>query len=106
MKIDLTELIVAMIGLLASIITAYLVPWIKRNTSDRQQKVIGAWVSVAIQAAEQLYGSGSGVEKKAYVMRYLKEKGFSVDDTVVEAYVYKLLHEKKERNDDILSDEV
>ena len=53
------------------------------------------WVTVAVEAAEQLYvGSGRGAEKKAYVVQFLQEKGFTLDpdslDKLIEAAVFNL----------------
>lgn len=53
------------------------------------------WVTVAVEAAEQLYtGSGRGAEKKAYVVEFLNSKGFKIDaetlDKLIEAAVFNL----------------
>ena len=43
-----------------------------------------AWVKIGVAAAEQLYkGAGRGEEKKQYVIDFLKQKGFKVDEESV-----------------------
>ena len=78
MTIDLTSIANAVIALIAAIITAFVIPWIRSKTT-----------------AEQLYtGSGRGAEKKAYVVEFLNSKGFKIDaetlDKLIEAAVFNL----------------
>lgn len=88
--IDLTPLFQAVIALLASIITLRLIPWIKSKTTEKQQDLLRAAVSVAVYAAEQLYGTGNGKEKLLYVKGKLAEKGYKVDIDEIEAAVREL----------------
>jgi hypothetical protein len=69
MNIDLTPLLQAVIALLAAIITAKLIPWIKAHTNQQQQILMKATVDILVSAAEQLFGAGKGPEKLAYVSR-------------------------------------
>ena len=92
---DITPIIEAVAALIGVIITCVLIPYIKSKTTTEQQKEINAWVKIAVSAAEQLFtGSGSGEEKKAYVIAWLKERGITVDeaelDALIEAAVYEL----------------
>lgn len=89
---DITPIVEAVIALAAALITAFVIPWIKAKTSAAQRDNIGAWVSIAVTAAEQLItGSGRGEEKKEYVLKFLQEKGFSIDadslDKMIESTV-------------------
>ena len=92
---DITVIIEAVFALLAAIITAIVIPYIKSKTTASQQAEINAWVIFAVTAAEQIYtGSGRGEEKKAYVLNWLQEHGITVDaeklDALIEAAVYDL----------------
>lgn len=92
---DITPIIEAVAALIAALITAFLVPYIKSKTTAEQQKEINAWVKIAVSAAEQIYvGSGRGEEKKAYVLEWLRAHGVTVDDekldAMIEAAVYEL----------------
>ena len=92
---DITTIIESVFMLLAAIITAIVIPYIKSKTTASQQAEINAWVKIAVTAAEQIYtGSGKGEEKKAYVLNWLREHGITVDtdklDALIEAAVYEL----------------
>lgn len=87
MNIDLTPIIQAVIALIAAIITAKVIPWIKAKTTNEQQKLIAATVKTLVFGAEQLYGAGFGKEKLEYVHTKLYEQGFDVDRAVIEAAV-------------------
>ena len=90
MTIDLNMIIEAVIMLIAAIISAVVIPWIRSKTSAAQFEQIEMWVTVAVEAAEQIYtGSGRGAEKKAYVIDFLTEKGFKMDK-LIEAAVFDL----------------
>lgn len=88
--IDLTPLFQAVIAFLAALVTYKLVPWVQARTTAQQQELLRAAVSVAVYAAEQLYGAGSGKEKLMYVKGQLAKKGFRVDIDEIEAAVREL----------------
>ena len=88
--IDLTPIFQALIALLASVITIKVIPWIKARTTAQQQEMLRAAVSVAVFAAEQLYGAGKGHEKLMYVKGQLARKEFHVDIDEIEAAVQDL----------------
>ena len=92
---DITTIIEAAAALVAAVITAVVIPYIKSRTTAQQQAEINAWVKIAVTAAEQIYrGSGRGEEKKEYVINWLREHGMTVDesklDALIEAAVYDL----------------
>lgn len=94
MNIDYTELLQAVIALLATLITTFVIPLIRKKLSAEKTEELKKWVGVAVKAAEQLYGSKTGQEKKEYVVAFLMSKGivFDVDEVnaMIEAEVYKL----------------
>ena len=85
--IDLTPIIEALVGLLASLITVWLIPWIKARTTNEQQATIRATVRTLVFAAEQMYGAGNGEEKLAYVVDQLMLKGITVNRAEIEAAI-------------------
>lgn len=87
MNIDLTPIIQAIIALIAAIVTAKVIPWIKAKTTAEQQQLIAATIKTLVFAAEQIYGSGFGSEKMEYVEMQLAAKGFKVDRAQIEAAV-------------------
>ena len=93
--IDLTPIMEAIISLVVAVITAFVIPWLKGKIDADKLEQIKLWVTVAVEAAEQLYnGTGRGEEKKAYVVKFLQEKGFTLDpdslDKLIEAAVFNL----------------
>lgn len=93
--IDLTPIMEAIIALVVAVITAFVIPWLKGKIDADKLEQIKLWVTVAVEAAEQLYnGTGRGEEKKAYVVKFLQEKGFTLDpdslDELIEAAVFNL----------------
>lgn len=99
---DLTPIINALIALIAAIITAFVIPWIKRNTTQKDREEMLKWVEIAVAAAQQLHHKLSGEERKKYVLDFLSEKGYSVDDAAldnaIEAAVLKLHRELEAGN--------
>ena len=96
MMFDVTEILLAVIALLSAIVTGVVIPWVRAKTTLAQRQQLTAWVSIAVQAAEQLYkGSGRGQEKKEYVVAWLNERGITFDeetvDAAIEAAVYGLV---------------
>lgn len=85
--IDLTTLFNAFIALLAAIITAFVIPWIKAKASVQQQEALLGIYRTLCFAAEQRYGSGHGKEKLNYVKAQLMERGYTVDTDMIEATV-------------------
>ena len=84
-----------LIALLGAVITYVLVPYFKSRTTAAQQESLNFWVSVAVNAAEQIFaGSGLGEQKKQYVLQFLNGKGIKVSaaqlDALIEAAVFEL----------------
>lgn len=93
--IDITPIVNAVIALTAAIVVAFAIPWLKQKVSAEKLAQYYEWVTIAVQAAEQIYtGSGRGAEKKAYVLEFLNSKGFDLDwkevENMIEAAVYEL----------------
>ena len=92
---NLTELFALFIGLIAALITAFVIPYIKAKFTAEQLSTLTKWVDVGVSAAEQIFSiSGQGDAKKQYVLNFLESKGYTVNtdevDTLIEAAVNKL----------------
>ena len=88
--VDLTPLLQAVISLCASLITAFLIPWIKAKYSAEKRQRIAAVYQTLVYAAEQLFGTGAGDKKLKWVIDQLYAKGFAVDRAAIEAEVAKM----------------
>ncbi len=99
MNIDYTDLIQAFIALISAVITGFFIPYLKKKISVQKFEELKKWVGVAVEAAEQLYGSKAGQQKKEYVVSFLLSKGivFDVDEVtaLIESEVYKLGKDEK-----------
>ena len=96
MEFNITPIIEAVFLLIAVVITAIVIPYIKSKTTTQQQAEINAWVKIAVTAAEQIYnGSGRGAEKKAYVLNWLKQHGITVDEAKLDAMIESAVYELK-----------
>ncbi len=88
MEIDITTIVNAVIALIAAIISAFVIPWIRSKTTAQQREDLVAWVKIAVSAAEQIFkGDKRGEEKKQYVLDFLKKNGFSVNEDAVNAAI-------------------
>ena len=66
--VDLTQIVLAIITLAVSLITAFLIPYLKSKVGADNLDTIRFWVNIAVEAAEMIYvGTGRGQEKKEYV---------------------------------------
>lgn len=91
---DLTLVVNAVITLAAALITAFVIPWLKRNTSAKDREEFLKWVEIAVAAAEQLFYATQGTEKKKFVVQFLNDKGFTFSEeevnTAIEGAVLRL----------------
>lgn len=82
--IDITPVVNAVIALATTVVSAFLIPWIKSKTTAQQRSELVAWAKIGVAAAEQIYvGQGRGDEKKQYVLEFLKSKGFDLNEESV-----------------------
>ncbi len=94
---NITPIINAVIALIAALISAFVIPWVKKKAAACDLEQMQAWTKIAVAAAEQLYTALQGDVKKQYVMKYLAEKGYNVNDedieNAIEAEVLRLHNE-------------
>ena len=99
--IDLTPIYNAVIALVAACVSVFLIPWLKRKTDEQEREKLLFWVDIAVAAAQQLYHQAEGSKRLAYALEFLEDKGYTIDDSVidtVEAAVLKLHEEMKHGN--------
>ena len=86
--VDLTNIVLAGITLIIAIVAVFVIPYFRSKTTAEQFSTIKLWVTVAVNAAEQLFiGSGRGEEKKNYVLNFLESKGFTIDLESIDALI-------------------
>ena len=87
MTFDFTALFEIIVSVLSVIVSCFLIPWLKEKLSAEKLEKLVKWVKIAVEAAEQLYGSGAGQQKKEYVVSFLLSKGIVFDTNEVEAII-------------------
>ena len=94
MNFDITDIIEAAVVLISALITTFLLPYLRQRLSDEKRQKLIFWIETAVKAAEQLYGSKAGQQKKEYVVAFLLSKGIvaNIDEVtaLIESEVYKL----------------
>lgn len=85
--IDLTPLVEAIIGLAVTLITVFLIPWLRERYGVESLEKARSLVQVAVYAAEKLYGAGHGQEKLAYAELVLAENKIKLDTETVMAMI-------------------
>lgn len=94
---NITEVLQAVVYFVVTLLALFVVPAIKNKVGAQNLATFLKWVDIAVAAAEQLYDSANGEEKKDYVLDYLTMKGYEVDeaelDMAIEAAVNRLHHE-------------
>ena len=99
-EIDFTPIFEAIITIVSLLVTSFLIPYIKQRLSVEKYEDLKKWVNVGVKAAEQIYGSKTGQEKKEYVVSFLESKGITFDigevSALIESEVYKLTNREIE----------
>ena len=94
---EITEIAKIVIELVVAIASLWLVPWLKAKLNAEKVADMLRWVEIAVSAAEQLYDAAQGNAKKVYVLGFLRDRGYDVDeeelDLAIEAAVLKLHRE-------------
>lgn len=88
MNIDITQIVVALIGLMGVVITTVAVPLIRSKVTNEQWETIKNYALAGVQAAEIMFNAqGKGEDKLEWVSEYIeaqcKAHGIKIDmDTV------------------------
>ncbi len=95
MAIDVTQVIVALIGLIGVLLSTVVVPLLRAKTTAQKWDNAMFWVKLAVQSAEQIYtGTGLGAKKKEFVEKFLAEHNIKLDegqlDVAIEAAVLEI----------------
>lgn len=89
----LFEIILALIPILGTILTVYVIPLLKERLGLEQLAKYKEWVMLAVKCAEMLWPqSGTGGDKKAYVVDFLNRM-FNQNKTVITQEQLELLIE-------------
>lgn len=88
MEIEITQIIIVLIGLMGVIITSVIVPLMKSKLTQNQWDMLMSYAVAGVQAAEIIFNAqGKGTEKfewaKEYIEAQCKKHGIKIDmDTI------------------------
>lgn len=95
MEINLTQIILFVITLIAAAVTRYVIPWLRTKLSDHDKEEIDYWLTVFESAAESYFGKSMGMAKKSWVIAQMEKKlkelgipfdGEEIQDLIEEKY--------------------
>ena len=103
MSIDLTPIVQAIIAIVVTVASMYLIPFIKSKVENEKLSQIIMWIETLVACADQIYERHQGAEKKAYVIErinaILAQHNLHLDlraiEDLIEAAVLKLHSELK-----------
>ncbi|GHV27044.1 hypothetical protein FACS18948_3770 [Clostridia bacterium] len=72
------------------VLSAFIIPWVKAHTDEKEQAKITHIVETLVQTAEQVFGPGTGAIKLEKVTTWLNDKGLDVSRGEIEAAVLRL----------------
>ena len=68
----LFQIILAVIPVLGTILTVYIIPYIKAKIGTENLSKYEYWVNIAVKAAEMIWTeTGHGTDKKQYVVEFM-----------------------------------
>ena len=87
MTFDFTSLFEIIISIISVIASCFIIPWLKEKLSAEKLQRLVTLVKIGVEAAEQMYESGTGKQKKEYVMQFLLSKGIVFDEEEISAII-------------------
>jgi uncharacterized membrane protein YhiD involved in acid resistance len=95
----------AVISIVSVLITVYLIPWLKKKIGEQNYSTIIQYITLAVNAAEQLYTEDQWAEKKKYVENYASDicqkAGIAVTAEQLDAMIEGIVHEVKHSDGEV-----
>ena len=97
------QIILALIGLLGTVLVYVVVPYFKSKTTKEQRDNIKFWTGIAVVAIEKYYEgkAGQGITKKQFVMDFIMDQGFDITEdqlsVLIDAVVEEIINKPKEK---------
>jgi adenylylsulfate kinase-like enzyme len=85
----MVQIILAIIALLGTVITAIVAPYIKAKYTAEKRQEAYEYVTIAVRAAEQVLKAidPSGEKRKAYVLAFMDQMGLKVTDDELDVMI-------------------
>ncbi len=89
MEIDMTQIVVALIGLIGCVVTSVIVPLLKLKLTQTQWDTLMNYAIAGVQAAEIIFSAqGQGTQKfewaKNYIETQCKKKKIKLDASTIQ----------------------
>lgn len=100
---QITQIILAVISIIGTLIGAFLVPLIRTKTTKEQREFAEKVVREAVRAAEQIFNlQGQGIEKYDFVIKYIKaEFKLSLSEKEIKVLIEAAVNELNENKEKI-----
>lgn len=70
----LFQVILTFLPVIGSIVTYFMIPWLKANMDKEKLAQCEKWASLAVKGAEMIFSTkGAGTDKKAYAAAFLND---------------------------------
>lgn len=105
-NIDLTQMVITIIGVAALVLTRYIVPLIKTQLGADKASEIAYWAGIAVTAVEEAARAGKidKADKFGQVVAFLEGKGYSLDavelSMVIDSAVWQLINQFKKEGEE------
>ena len=92
MNDNLTSILLALLGLCSTIITAVVVPYMKTKLGSQKSSDLAKLVQIGVSAAEQIFTeTKAGQKKKEWVLNWLKSQNIDVDNPLLKEQIEALI---------------
>lgn len=100
---QITQIILAVISIIGTLIGAFLVPLIRTKTTKEQREFAEKVIREAVRAAEQIFNlQGQGIEKYDFVIKYIKaEFKLSLSEKEIKVLIEAAVNELNENKEKI-----
>ena len=100
---QITQIILAVISIIGTLIGVFLVPLIRTKTTKEQREFAEKVIGEAVRAAEQIFNlQGQGIEKYDFVIKYIKaEFKLNLSEKEMKVLIEAVVNELKENKEKI-----
>ena len=84
---SITEIVTLVLKVLCFILVAFVIPVVKKKYTQQELEAVNDKIMTYVQAADQIFGSEQGEEKKQWVRGRLAAHGIDVDLNIIDAEI-------------------
>lgn len=84
---SITEIVTLVLKILCFVLVAFVIPVVKKKYTQQELEAVNDKIMTYVQAADQIFGSEQGEEKKQWVRGRLAAHGIDVDLNIIDAEI-------------------